>query len=1196
MSDKTTFHSPETAYKQGLASNPAHSAWVSANAGSGKTTVLTKRVLRLLLNGCQPSKILSLTYTKTAAGEMSNRVFSELGKWTTLSDDALRQELETLDGAPPSAEKLKRARTLFAASLDTPGGLKIQTIHAFCTALLRQFPLEANVPGSFSVADEEEQKRLIELARRDVVLQADRQPDSLLGSAFQSLIVNIKDKAQEDALKNMIDDRRSLIQWLRQNEPIEMAAIQLRKQFGFDESATVNGLYQDFFQQPLLGGLSLTEVIEICNGSDSETASKIAAALSAFSNSSDGEEKFELIAPLVLTQTGLPKADSKLVTKDLASKLPRLKAALIDLQEKVLALRYRCNTLISIDHTAHLLVFSQAIVSRYEQLKNQRGILDYDDQIEKTAHLLNQKSASQWVLYKLDRGIDHILLDESQDTSPLQWTIIDALADDFFAGDSASTTSRTLFAVGDEKQSIYSFQGAEPRSFDRQRRKYESKSSSANQELRSVQLALSFRSTPDVLGAVDQVFSNRQILEGVTYDGNPSPHEAARRNEPGTVEVWSPHLAGELTIPDDWHSPSDSMDEASNAQKLASDIADEIALYVEGRKRLANGKTINAGDIMVLVRSRDPFVPSLNRALKQRAIPVAGADKLNLTDHIATLDLMAAGNFVLNVHDDLSLACVLKSPLINLCEDDLFVISQNRFKSGFEISLFRSLQELVDNPVYRRASEKLELWLRRADTMPVFEFYARLLGADGGRKEFYRHLGLEVDEILNAFLDLTLKHEQTGLPGLQAFLEGLRSSSPIVKREMESRANQVRVMTVHAAKGLEAPLVFLVDGFKQIFRPQMARNLHFWEENGAGRVLWIPESKLHGDVSNQRRKTQRTSTEEEYRRLLYVGMTRARDALIVCGYKGKRPPSEATWHTMVCNGLENRWREIDPDPAKTSDDGQDLKRYIWEIETGRSPLNKLPTAIDEAASVPTGTEPAQMPGWVHHKLPAEPELPKPLTPSGAGALIDETLCRDRHVPSMLIKGDDDEPNLALLRGTVVHKLLQRLPDMDPDEWQTAAERYLRHHLPDISEAYCVQLFQSVKAVLTGETNQQYFDPQTSRAEVPVMGVVNCAGTDRSVSGVIHRLVVLPDGVVLIDYKTNCLVRADTNDVPPDYVMQMALYRSVIGRIFPTRKIETLLVWTMASPQPCFMELPERDLDAAMATLAQTNGASAAIPA
>ena len=1169
-----------TTQQVALASNPENSAWVSANAGSGKTFVLTRRVVRLLLKGSDPSRLLCLTFTKAAAGEMSNRIFEALGEWATVKDDELRQLLTDVEGKQPTADQMVRARTLFARALETPGGLKIQTIHAFCEALLHQFPLEANVPGSFDVMDDAQQVQLMEQARREVVIAAQRDPGSEPGRAFSQLLGAASDAAIEKVLGEVVSQRDELSSWLRQGGGPEAAMQTARKRFQFLPDDTVERLEAQIVTASSIPSDQWHELKNAAASAGQKTATELANMIGALLNTQSDAQKLPLLQSILLTKAGASRSFEKYPGNPVEQAIPGARGMLAVEAGRLIEALQRIATFRLIEKTKPLLVFAQAMLDCYRLAKRRRGLLDFDDLVARTADLLSTSDARAWVLYKLDLGIDHILLDEAQDTSPRQWQVIAELVEEFFAGKGARDATRTVFAVGDEKQSIYSFQGAEPALFAQHRERFARKADSAGQALEDARLTLSFRSTPDVLAAVDKVFADPRNAHGLTFGSDYQLHTAVRKNDPGSVEVWPFEMARPHEEPESWSAPPDMIGVPHQAVRLADRIADDIVRQVREGRHEASGKRIGEGDIIVLVRARDLFVTALTRSLKDRGIAVAGADRLAITDHIAVLDLMALGQVMLTSEDDLSLAAVLRSPLFGMSEESLLQLARYRVDRKHEQSLFEALEELSGEAEFARTFEKLTEWRKRADAMPVYEFYAQLLGADRGRQQFYQRLGPEAEDVLDAFLDTALTHERAGLPGLQAFLEDLANQQPQIKRELDGTAGEVRVMTVHAAKGLEAEIVYLVDKGSAAFQSGHAPALFEWGEDGEEQGwLWVPSSAEHGDATSDLLEEEKRKAEEEYRRLLYVAMTRAKDKLVVCGYcgqanKGGEPPvKDPNWHRMIAGALEEEWVLLV--------NGGGTIRYVWKPKDSPKPQpgHHADEAMEDAAA------PEPLPNYIRHHLPAERALPRPLNPSGAQALIEESLAEAQIAPSLLDGvAEEGFGAIARRRGTAVHLLLQVLPDIAEDERHDRALAWLAKALPEFSQDALLGLADSVNRVMNDPGLAAAFDPATSRAEVPVMGRIDLTSGPRPVSGTIDRMAVLDDQVVLIDFKTSAMVPDSVDEVPKDYVTQMALYRSLIARLYPDKTVEAWLIWTSAKPGFTHMKLPAPNMDSALAEI------------
>lgn len=1137
MTDKPSFTSipPETLFAQQRACDPASSAWVSANAGSGKTFVLSRRVIRLLLAGSDPSKLLCLTFTKAAAAEMKTRVFDELAEWTGLTDAALDLRLEDLTGVKPRGFERMAARQLFARALETPGGLKVQTIHAFCQALLQQFPFEANVAGHFSVIDEADQAEMLMMALNRVLVEAAEDPHAMLGTALVRAVAAASDEAARQAVTDMIRRRDMLRQWLEAVGSIPEAMADLAIVLGLHDDQTLpevisNGLMSPHFPARV--------VIELCDRlqAGSATDQALQARFGAVDQAASDEAALMKWVQVFMTGgTGdeKPRAWSRFCTKAIKTDMPDLEERVLAEQDRLLAVLDRYRLLKALDATDAILRLSDAVIGRYERMKNQQGLLDYDDLILRTVRLLSETEAALWVQYKLDQGLDHILVDEAQDTSPDQWQVIRALADDFFSGDSARPVARTLFAVGDEKQSIYSFQGAAPEQFALMEKAFSARARTADKTWHSLNLNLSFRSTPDVLGAVDTVFEAPEVHKGLSLEPRPPVHEAIRLKDPGYVEIWPPSLSDLQDVDEDWTRPVDQISQKSGLSHLATRMADVIARWLQEEKHLeGTGERIKPGDILVLVRKRGAFIDALNRALKDRLVPIAGADRLSLTDHIVVEDLLALGDVMLLPEDDLSLAVVLKSPLVGYSEDDLYDLAIGRPGTLWSALGKRAREE--SGSCHAVAFRQLNTWRERTDFDRPFEFYARVLGEGGGRKAILGQLGAEAEDVLDEFLNLALSFENKGVPSLQSFLTLMRKSGTEIKRELEQDRNQVRVMTVHGAKGLEAPIVFLVDSGSAPTSAAHDPALVQPDGDHPG-ILWAPRKAIRPRAFTDRVKALRAKQEEEYRRLLYVAMTRARDRLIVTAYGNQREPHDQSWYGLIRAGLEEESREVE------QPEGQAL---VWrKTDFPSCPPKDSPKPVTDLPD-------HSLPNWV--ATPARPET-RPPRPLAASALDDADFSDQAHVSGRQTGLTGAE------RGSLIHTLLEFLPDLPLEARETRAQDYLsRYPGLDRNEAHAIA--REVCRMIESPALATFFH-ENARAEVPIVGELIRDGKPVRISGRIDRLVSVGDELRILDYKTNRNPPGTLDNVPLAYLAQMSAYRQLLADIYPHQRIRGFLYWT-----------------------------------
>jgi ATP-dependent helicase/nuclease subunit A len=1122
------------------ATDPFASAFVTANAGSGKTYVLTRRVIRLLVAGTDPGRILCLTFTKAAAAEMSTRIFAELGRWATLPDDKLLETLVDLEGGPVERSRLAPARRLFARALETPGGLKVQTIHAFAEALLQRFALEANLDGRFKVLDGRRASELFAAARGELFATAASEPESPLGRAFASLVRAVSEQVIDEVLAAFVKGRGDFRDWLDAYPDLEAALADLPARLGVPPGTNRETLVRDAIAGSEFSGAALSRLIDVLDGASS-TMRKAADGLRAALADPDIEAGRLFWRDVFLTAKLQPRERGFTAAVDKA--IPGVNDVFAREAARLVRVEKALTGLAIASHTADAARLADRLIGLIEAKKAELGVLDFDDMIERAATLLSRADAAHWVQYKLDEGLDHVLVDEAQDTSPRQWQIVEAITGEFHAGSGArSGRPRTLFAVGDEKQSIYSFQGAAPHLFGEARKSFGKRLAEARQTVHTLRLDLSFRSTRAVTEAVDAVFADPAAHAGLASDAQKPVHGTVRGDAPGLVEFWPPVEKPERRPDPAWEAPVDATDNASPAVRLATRLADEIAGWLEGGARLeASGEPIRPGDILVLVRKRGPFVDVLNRLLKARDVPVAGVDRLDVVGHIIAEDLMAAARVALLPEDDLTLATVARSPLVGLSEEALFALAHDRKGSLWQATVRRAAAGDAD-------AERLRLtvagWMRRADRGEPFGFFARLVGPDGGRAAYRARFGREADEVIDEFLDLALAYEGEEVAGLSCFVERLKVAGEPIRRELDAGRDEVRVMTVHGSKGLEAPVVILIDGGEA---PVNERNLppvlRLGPEGGAP-LVWRQPGVRPDALTDEATRFLGIQA-AEYRRLLYVGLTRARDRLIVAGVKGADKDSEARWHGLVSRALlVEAERELDAAGNVVA----------WRWRRGGPPVEA------KAAAARPIAEPEPLPDWLHRPPAEAVEAEESVRPSGAGGEAEETKAMAA----------------AARRGTVIHALIERLPEVATGEREAKARRYLEAHLAEADRPEAAGLAARLVALIEKPDLAALFS-DAARAEAAIAGeVVARDGRRLAVAGAVDRLLVTDDAVLIVDYKTARHVPAT---VPDRYVLQLALYRSVLTHLWPGRPVGAAILWTETAR---FDRLAEEALDAALA--------------
>ncbi|HEX8233865.1 MAG TPA: double-strand break repair helicase AddA [Caulobacteraceae bacterium] len=1140
-----------------IAADPAINAFVTANAGSGKTRTLVDRVARLLLRGARPEAILCVTYTKAAAAEMQRRLFETLGAWAVADDLTLARRLEEIGEKP---RDLGRARQLFALALETPGGLKIQTIHAFCEKLLRRFPLEAGVSPGFQVLEEQAARAVSDAAREAIAHAALRDPQGALGQAYARMAADLDFRSFNEMFACFEARRRALAAYFAVCAEADGVEADVWRRCGFTAPEPAEDIRRRAVSPPALDPELWREGARALAAGGSRDQSCAACMGEVAEGALRGEADFDTAIGVFCTGKGEP---AKWLETAAAMKAnPGLQARLAAERDRLVAARQLARAAKVAEDSVTVLLLAQAFIEVYAALKGQQAGLDFDDLIERTNELLTVRTEAAWVLYKLDGGVDHILLDEAQDTAPDQWGILRALSGEFFAGAGVREAARTVFAVGDEKQSIFSFQGAAPERFLAEAREYGELIEGAGGDFRAPALLKSYRSAPEVLEVVDAVFREPRALAGLRPEEAGKldivTHEPNRGAGEGCVELWPLEKGDEAAEQDPW-APLDQEPPQSANKKLARRIAREVKAAIARKDavwdRDKGWRACEAGDFLILVRRRNALFQEIIRALKKEGVAVGGADRLKLSDHILFDDLLALARFVLFPHDDLSLACLLKSPFCEVDEEGLYDLAQPR--SG---SLWAELNgRAEERPPWAAALEFLHWTRQAAEGLQPFDFYGQVLSRTdvqgrSMRARLLTRLGTEAQETLEAFLAETLAAEGRGARDLESFAAAMAGSEIEVKREQEDGKGYVRVMTVHGAKGLEAPVVILPDTTTRA-KAQGAPLLRTLD----GGFLWCSRGGDDCEATALARQARTDSGDDESLRLLYVALTRARDRLIVCGVALKRPNTgfeELSWWDYVCRGFADaeaapKVREV------TAEDGWTIRRYGADPQPGET------AASGEAAASP-------LPTWVRAPAAPEPPARRYASPSQMA----EQARGPAPSPLAQVEGLS-----RLRRGEVIHRLLQLLPDVPQPSRDDAAKRMLAREL-DLTDTQREEMIAAALGVLADARFAEVFGPG-SRAEVALAGTAAALPVGLPVSGRIDRLVVTPERVLVADYKSNRPSPDRIEDADPAYLIQMAVYVAVLREVFPGRAVEAALVWTDG---PKLMPLPESLIEASLADL------------
>lgn len=1136
--------SQDATARQFDASTPENNVWVGASAGTGKTKVLTDRVLRLLLpreNGAAASpahKILCLTFTKAGASEMSIRIASELGSWAVMDDLKLHERLKALYGRTAKEHEIKAARELFADVVDVPGGLKIMTIHSFCQSVLGRFPLEAGVSPQFRLIEEQDAANLIEQARRAVM--SGGADDDDIRSAVHNVASFVNDEQFSSLLEGFISEREQFFKVL-------------------DRIGGVNGVYQELcrchdisanessddilHKACMEGAFARDELKKIYLAKlDLGTANEVkdAAPLEAFLSAVTIEERMQLFETsyqnVFLTSGEIRK---RLVTSNVAKSFPdavdimRLEAErIVAILEKIAAHRL-CSL------TRDLCLLCEKILFQYQSLKEIGGYLDYDDLIQKTAALLKGQregfscADSSWVQYKLDQGIDHVLVDEAQDTNPIQWDVISALCGEFFTGEGAQEQDRSLFVVGDEKQSIYSFQRASPVAFNEMKAFFKARVEEAQKKWSPVAMNTSFRSTYSVLSVVDSVFAD--VVARVGLGEDKVAHTAFRRGHAGLVELLPLYHFDEsdekLGL---WDVPDEALNLQTAQQKMADALAQKVKGWLDNQDiLLSKDRPVEAGDIMILLGRRGELINQISKALKKQGVPVGGVDRIVLGDELAVEDLMAAARFALLPEDDLNLACFLKSPFIGLNEDELFHVAYGR-----EGSLWDVARKALPQAHISYMKEMIKVGRNEKP----YEFFAYMLHSQcpaddvSGLRALLTRLGSDVKDALDEFMSAALSFGMNDVASLQQFVFEQERGASEIKREQEEGGGFVRIMTVHGSKGLQAPIVILPDTTQ---KPRgsggvKANQKLLWpDKTGVSIPLWAANKDVETEFYKDHKVKIDDVLEEEKRRLLYVAMTRAEDRLYVMGAAPKKKPKdrdvpENCWYELVQKGM------LAHPEVQDLGDGHLIVQHK-QLAKVKGDTQKELQMLAKVSAVPQ---------WAYESVE---ELNEPLIDIIRPSQMAE-------VASSPISGTDER---RFARGNLIHKLLQVLPDIPRQRWNEAGGAYLKRYADGFSEKQCEEILNNSLRVLNDEAFKDIFGPG-SRSEVPINGLVQGQGF---VNGQIDRLLVQEDKVLFIDYKTNRPPPHDVENVPEIYKKQMSIYAEILRQIYPDKAISGALLWT-----------------------------------
>ena len=1094
------------------ASSPRDHAALSASAGTGKTHVLTARVLRLLLSGVDPASILCLTFTKAGAAEMADRIHARLAYWVRLKDAELAGELRAL-GEDVGPEMRARARTLFARVLDAAGGgLRIQTIHAFAQSLLAAFPAEAGLVPGFRPLEGREEQILARTTLAELLVRSESSGDLALIRDVQALSHRMGEGGAESFLMCCA------------REPAAMAALgaregieaRLRRAFGVPsgdiEEAIAGECCDEIFDLEALRQLGLL------NRSWGTKNGLERASLCEEWAAATPDERSRLLDKL---HSVWAKADGEIRSfgKGQAPQDP-------DYVELATAAFECCARLISMRKVAKLveqfaagLRAGQTFAAAYAEAKRAQGVVDFNDLIRWAEELLLTPGMGEWVRYKLDQSTDHILVDEAQDTNERQWNIVRALALEYFAGEGASSRHRTIFTVGDYKQAIFGFQGTDPQSFDVARAYFDREASGIGKDFLDLSMDRSFRSSPQVLQAVDRLLADLGH-ETLGLPRRPNPHESAHSGRPGSVILWQPY-SEDLELGDEAGEEGWISDTTRRyAGRLARQIRHWLdhPFLIEGK-----GRPLRPEDILILVRRRGDLASLVVARLYAEGVPVAGVDRLLLSAPLAVQDLLAAARFALQPLDDLNLASLFVSPLFGWSQDDLFAAAFGRPGALWP--------RIRDSGAAAETLAGLHSILAMADYATPHQFFETILsGPIGGRRKLLLRLGAEARDPIEELLASALDFEITSTPSLQRFLDWFARGDVEIVRDPSAPLDAVRVMTVHGSKGLQSPVVILADACVDPARARHGTADLALPDDGPIVPVFRPrKDELCEPLKSQMEEQDRLDGQEHWR-LLYVAMTRAEERLYVGGALGpadKNGPPQGSWYGAVdqsLTGLGCEWSED----------------TLW----GKARRFGDPEVAARAAPAAPARE-VLLPDWAVRPAPIESRPPRPLAPSSLG--------------------EDDVPNpppapemrVAAERGRLLHQLFERLPGVDPAERADRADAWL-HRSAGVEDAeFRRSLVADACRIISDPRFSDIFSPE-ALAEAPIAAVT----ADGSViTGTVDRLLVSDGAIRLVDFKTGRAVPAVPEEIPLSHLRQMAAYTAALEVIFPDRRVEAGLLYT-----------------------------------
>ncbi len=816
---------------QKQASDPYKSVWVSASAGTGKTKIFTDRVLRLLISGAQFSEILCITYTKVASSEMQLRIMKRLEYFANISTEKLKNELSLLVDHEVTNEEIDRAKSLYMQILSSKNNINAYTIHALCEKIVRSFSFELGINPAFEVIEDLQTAIVLSEIKKDIFCSGEniQITDFFLSNFHESILDNIiKDIiAQKNKFLNLFITKTEFTKLSHSHKDALSEAYNrlIEKLLSFSLSVSRTDLKKIFFTD--------------C-GSKRKN----------ISNMKPGAIEEELYYALTNNSS--------------------LKSVLFEFQNEIALLEESKNIEEIRNYSNLICSLAKIFLDKYEKYKKENSLVDFDDLILMTKSLLNDHNMENWILCKLDHNICHLLVDEAQDTNPDQWSIANSIIQLFYHHD---RMHNSIFVVGDPKQSIFSFQGADLEYFYLMNDRLRDSSLERDKEFKNITLEYCYRSGAAILDVVYRVFNDIKTRDASLFAAE-NPKILPFRNSHAIVELW-PLIKKES-------EKEDISNIATLARKIAIFIKDQID---SGRIMPATKLPAHECDFMILVRKRDEFAFELINQLKSCNLSVDSMDRISLHDSLAARDLISIAKFALLPNDDLNLASMLKSPIIGISDPELYDISRQRNK----LSIWEYL-----NDINHHSLDILNKLILVHKTTSLSNFFTIILDYFSLREILETN---ENKEVIAELVAKSIDYARTMENCLQSFIWYFENNEITVKKSL-GLSDKIRIMTIHGSKGLQAPIVIIADN--SLVPTNM--DLFIWHEE---ELYASRKDSKNSPFFCNLKEQQKQKMLQEYIRLLYVAMTRAEDHLIICGYSSKKLPDDNCWYNLIYNSMAN---------------------------------------------------------------------------------------------------------------------------------------------------------------------------------------------------------------------------------------------------------------------------------------------------